>query len=556
MSIETAIASVTHSLTSTPSATDKTYSLDHRIELCHRCIAAVAEVAEEWSALAATAKQCPDRIDVLAEEMLAGPVVVARFLHLASKTLEQISLQGKPSLPGRIKTNKDQRVVVPIFPTNHLWDRITFLGISATVLMQEGIEPSGIHGTLLDAAKGRSSSRVSAILGAGNVSSVPATDSLHRILFDRARVILKMNPVNEYLKPIFERAFEPMISAGMLCIINGDGIVGHELIHHPKVTDVHITGSIQSHDAIVWGRNPEERTQRQEDGRPLLDKPITSELGNVSPWIVVPGEYTTKQLHSQAQHIASSITNNAAYNCLSTRVVITWPHWRQRDTFLGLIRKYLENTPRRPAYYPGSLERFRRATGLNTDLDANNSLPWTFMTNQRIEERPLLFCEESFVGVCAEIAIEGADPEDFLEAAVEFANDRLAGTLCASVTLPDLFASRNSELVRRVLQDMRYGSVCINQWAALAYSLLTPPWGGYPGATLDRAESGIGNVHNTFLLDQYDKAILKGPLVNFPKPVWFSTHGNALATARRLVALYQRPVATRLPALFASALLG
>lgn len=535
---------------------DKTFSLDHRIALCHRCIEAVVEVAEEWSEVGANAKQCNGRRDVLAEEMLAGPVVVARFLHLASKTLEQISLQGKPSLPGRIRTNQDQRVVVPIFPTNQLWDRTTFLGLSATVLMQEGVEATDIHGRLLDAARGKSSSRVSAILGAGNVSSVPATDSLHRILFDRARVILKMNPVNEYLKPIFEHAFEPMISAGMLCIITGDGSVGHELIHHPKVTDIHITGSIQSHDAIVWGKSPEEREQRKAEARPFLDKPITSELGNVSPWIVVPGEYTAKQLHSQAQHIASSITNNAAYNCLSTRVVITWPQWRQRDTFLSLIRKYLENTPRRPAYYPGSLERFRRATGLNTDVDDHNSLPWTFLTNQRIEERPLLFCEESFVGVCAEIAIDGADPEDFLEAAVEFANDRLSGTLCASITLPDSFASKHSELLRRILLGMRYGSVCINQWSALAYSLLTPPWGGYPGATLDHAESGIGSVHNTFLLDQYDKAILKGPLVNFPKPVWFSTHGNALSTARRLVSLYQRPVATRLPALFASALWG
>jgi hypothetical protein len=535
---------------------DKTFSLDYRIALCHRCIEAVVEVAEEWSEVGANAKQCNGRRDVLAEEMLAGPVVVARFLHLASKTLEQISLQGKPSLPGRIRTNQDQRVVVPIFPTNQLWDRTTFLGLSATVLMQEGVEATDIHGRLLDAARGKSSSRVSAILGAGNVSSVPATDSLHRILFDRARVILKMNPVNEYLKPIFEHAFEPMISAGMLCIITGDGSVGHELIHHPKVTDIHITGSIQSHDAIVWGKSPEEREQRKAEARPFLDKPITSELGNVSPWIVVPGEYTAKQLHSQAQHIASSITNNAAYNCLSTRVVITWPQWRQRDTFLSLIRKYLENTPRRPAYYPGSLERFRRATGLNTDVDDHNSLPWTFLTNQRIEERPLLFCEESFVGVCAEIAIDGADPEDFLEAAVEFANDRLSGTLCASITLPDSFASKHSELLRRILLGMRYGSVCINQWSALAYSLLTPPWGGYPGATLDHAESGIGSVHNTFLLDQYDKAILKGPLVNFPKPVWFSTHGNALSTARRLVSLYQRPVATRLPALFASALWG
>ena len=49
---------------------------------------------------------------------------------------------------------------------------------------------------------------VSLVLGAGNVASIPPMDVLYKMFVDGNVVILKMNPVNEYLGPVLERAFK------------------------------------------------------------------------------------------------------------------------------------------------------------------------------------------------------------------------------------------------------------------------------------------------------------------------------------------------------------
>jgi aldehyde dehydrogenase (NAD(P)+) len=121
------------------------------------------------------------------------------------------------------------------------------------------------------------------------------------------------------------------------------------------------------------------------------------------------------------------------------------------------------------------------------------------------------------------------------------------------LTIPNDFQRTKRDLIEQEIQRLRYATVCVNQWSGLAYSLLTPPWGGYPGATLQEIESGIGSVHNTFLLDRHEKSVLRGPLVTFPKPVWFPTNRNALAIARHLFALYQRPSLARFLKLLGSA---
>jgi hypothetical protein len=110
--------------------------------------------------------------------------------------------------------------------------------------------------------------------------------------------------------------------------------------------------------------------------------------------------------------------------------------------------------------------------------------------------------------------------------------------------------------IDRALVKLRYGTVCINQWSGVAYGLMTPPWGGYPGATIDNPVSGIGHVHNTFCINEIDKSVLWGPLRNFPKPAWFPTHRRANKVAWALLDLYEAPKLTRLPKLFFHALRG
>ena len=80
--------------------------------------------------------------------------------------------------------------------------------------------------------------------------------------------------------------------------------------------------------------------------------------------------------------------------------------------------------------------------------------------------------------------------------------------------------------------------------------------GAYPGNTLSNVGSGIGNEHNTCLLDRFEKPILKGRLVDFPKRIWFSSHARSMDVAPRLLGFYHRPALWKIPALFATALRG
>jgi len=108
-------------------------------------------------------------------------------------------------------------------------------------------------------------------------------------LFNEGKVcLLKMHPVNAYLGPFIEDAFADAIRAGFLAVAYGGAEVGGYLAQHPGVDEVHVTGSARTHDAIVWGADREGRVRMLD---PVLKKPITSELGNISPVIVVPGPY-------------------------------------------------------------------------------------------------------------------------------------------------------------------------------------------------------------------------------------------------------------------------
>jgi hypothetical protein len=535
-------------------------SLERRIDLCRSCVETLMPTVDDWIDAGARGKQCPNRIDVMAEELLGGPLIAVRLLRLLEQSFSDLLLYGHTRLPQAEALPYERRIhgksMLPIFPTLSLWDRLIFRGISADAIFMERADPRKRHSDLYRQLQDTSVSKISLVLGAGNVSSVPFSDAIHKSLVCGHQVILKMNPVNAYLKPIFERAFAPLFQEGLLVAIEGDSQVGQALVDHPDVDDVHLTGSAHTHDRIVWGDDPREILARKEAGTPRLTKPVTSELGNVSPWIIVPGVYSTKELTSQAMHLAASISNNAGFNCLATRVIVTCQNWPQRREFLRLLQQNLQSIPKRPAYYPGALERYRRFTQTNIDPDDSGCLPYRLLESQSIDENPLVFQEESFTCVCVETPLASQTASQFLDEAVALCNLRLPGTLCASVSFPKLFVEQKRRIISQALGTLRYGCVSVNQWSALAYSLLTPPWGGAPGASLEDAQSGIGQVHNTYLLERVEKTVLYGPLVNFPKPVWFPGHRNALRVGRELIGLYHQPSNYRLMKLFQHALIG
>lgn len=536
-------------------------SLQRRIDLCDACIRTVESSLEEWLEVGAQIKRGVGQASVMAEELLTGPLIAVRLLKLLRHTFSDFLKFGAPQLTNSGTEESiaglansvpvlHRRHRIPVFPTRFMDDRWLFPGVDAHAVLLPETPYAMRHAAFLDMVYAPKVEKICAVLGAGNVSSVPFSDTVHKTLVTGQQVILKMNPVNVSLRSVFEKALGPLIEDGLLVIVEGDGKYGSDLVNHPGVDEVHLTGSHATYDRIVWGDTPEEQNERRRREEPKLQKHITSELGNITPWIVAPGKYSRRQLKSQAKHIAASITNNVGFNCLATRLIITCSSWSQRQEFLQLIRQALQATPRRFPYYPGAVERYERFTDKNAELDAQGCLPWCLLDSMTPEANPLHFSEESFAPLCAEMAIESNLLNEFLQKATEFCNDRLPGSLCASITVPSGGALILDRYLNSCIDQLRYGCICINQWSGLAYSLLTPGWGGNPlcgnsiasdgKVAMHRKKEGSGDgfVHNTFLLDRLEKTVLRGPLVDSIRPVWFPEHRYPLELATALFKYY------------------
>ncbi|MGG1909290.1 aldehyde dehydrogenase family protein [Microbacterium sp. NRRL B-14842] len=137
--------------------------------------------------------------------------------------------------------------------------------------------------------------------------------------------------------------------------MRGGPAAGAYLTQHPGLAHVHITGSAATFDTIVWGPSSGEGAaatkRRRRENRPLLKKPITAELGGVSPIIVVPGKWTAADLAYQAEHIATMRLQNSGHNCIAGQVVILSADWDQADDFRAALRHAYATAPERPIWY-------------------------------------------------------------------------------------------------------------------------------------------------------------------------------------------------------------
>ncbi|MGZ0173799.1 MAG: aldehyde dehydrogenase family protein [Planctomycetales bacterium] len=545
-----------------------------RIALLEQCVDGICGVASEWVDVVCESKGIARGSRERAQEVLGGPAATLRQLQLFLSTMRQIDRSGSPKLPAKPVRKSDGRIGIRMTPCPGFFDPVTFVGFRATTWLQADIGEDNLEASLAPAYKSLESTGTSLVLGAGNVSGIPAADMLTKLCVDNRAVLLKMNPVNECVGPIFERAFAPLIENDLLRIISGDATIGASAVADERVDDIHITGSEATHDAIVWGPVGSDREDRRRRDEPVIDKPVGSELGNVTPWVVVPGAYSNTQLNFQAENIVASMTNNAAFNCVATRVIVTWKQWPDRERFLQRIENALAKVPQRFAYYPGAEQRFEQYSGLTADKAqqllrktadggvsgsqtspdgtttcvagtdrGDGTLPWTLIRNVNPNEDSLLFGSESFVCVCAEVSIDAASPEEFLRKATDFCNEKLWGTLAASITVPSRF--KRKQATRQILDEctdrLRYGVVSQNQWSGVVFALMSPPWGGHPSSTRQDIQSGTGWVHNSFMLTGIEKTVLESPLVVLPKPVWLASHPAPESVAWSLCRLFQNP---------------
>ena len=533
-------------------------SVDERIGLLERVIVDTLAAAPDWITDACRAKGIQPGTPAVGEEWIHLAIVV-RNARLLRESLRDIGRYGRPKLPGALAAGPGGRVVAPVFPPSP-YDRMLFPSTSAEVWMPPGRTAAEVREQQAWAYREpRTDPVVELVLGAGNVSSIAPRDLLYAMFVENRVVVLKCNPVNDYLAPHWERSLRTLVDGGFVRIVKGDAAAGAYLVSHPEVGHIHMTGSDKTFEAVVFGTGPD-GVARKARGERLVQVPVTAEGGNVSPVVIVPGRWSASDLRYQAAHVATMLANNAGFNCLATRVIVTAAVWPQRQAFLDALERALASLPLRKPYYPQAaaihsafLERHRGASRLgNGD---HGMLPWTLVRGADSEDALApCFTTEAFCSLMAETALPGESASEFLDRAVEFCNDRVWGTLCASLIVKQERDAEISAAVNRAVRELRYGSVCVNAWPALPYGLSGCSWGAYPGHTDSDIQSGRGTVGNTFMLRDPEKSVTHAPFRYRPRPAWFSGHKNSDRTQRALAYLWANPSPATLTRTLAAAL--
>ena len=533
------------------SGTWSAFTLAQRVTLLRAVRTSVAAVAEDWANTASASKGLDGRHPLRGEEWLSGPYSVLGALDAYLETLSRLAKGTNPLDGVKIDRAPGGRTRVHAFPLTGI-DRFLLSGYTGEVWLEPGVTPNAARAAAgLAQRTPADSGGVGLVLGAGNITSIPVLDVMYELLAHNRTALLKVNPTQDALVPVYKRAFAPLIGAGLVRIVRGGPAVGEYLTGHPDLAHVHITGSATTFDAIVWGpsKGPgaAATTRRRRENRPRLKKPITAELGGVSPIIVVPGRWTDADLTYHAEHVVTMRLQNSGHNCIAGQVVILSSDWDQADAFRAALRRAYASAPERPIWYPGAPSRMHLAA---------DAYPDALVLGDRLlveidadDDASALQNTEYFAPVLGVVSVPGAD-QAFLDAAVAYANDELQGTLGANLLIDPATERHLGAGFERAITDLHYGSIAINGWTAFGFITPTLTWGAYPGSTIADVGSGIGIVHNALLLDRVERSVIRGPfrplprslpvlngggrMTILPKPPWFVSARTGAAVSEGL----------------------
>lgn len=540
--------------------------IEQRIALAESMQRGLMQVAEASVQSGCKAKGIEIGSPAEAEEWATSPWGSVRQLRLIIESLHAIQKTGNTPI-GKVSRNFAGNLAVNVFPNNAI-DGMLFKDVTVDVHMLPHVTEKSLE---TDRArfykKGHQDQghqgKVALVLGAGNIAAIGIMDVLTKMFNEGKVCLLKMNPVNAYLGPFIEEAFKAAIDKHYLAVVYGGAEVGRHLVYHPDIDEVHLTGSDKTHDQIVWGAPSAEQRERIQRNEPLLKKTITSELGNISPVIVVPGPYSEKEMQFQAEAVAAAFTMNASFFCNAAKMMVMPQGWAGSDQFMQAIQKECALIEPRQAYYPGAEDRWQALTQgrsvVSIGKPSTGALPWTFITGlDANNENEILFHEEPFCSVLSEVLVGSADPVRFLEQAVEFCNNKLWGTLCATIIVhpKSLKDPAIKAAFEQAICKLKYGTVAVNTFPGLSFVHASPPWGAHPSSTPDNIQSGNGFVHNTAMLEGIEKAVIRAPLTVFPKPGWFPSHKTAQTVTRRIVAMEEKASWAKVPSIIWAAMRG
>ncbi|MEW5316945.1 MAG: hypothetical protein WDW38_008283 [Sanguina aurantia] len=467
--------------------------------------------------------------------MLTYAMTLGNYITKLASTMKSL-LRGRhrPKLREREVDGSVQ--AVQVWPTS--WKEslnLVLPHVKAEMYLQPGED---LHFDLSVLANKDSQGAVCAMLGAGNHGFLAVKDVLVAMFEKNQVVVLKPHPMQAKWQALADHALAPLARLGYYASVDCPSLADTKhLLYNPLVDAMHMTGGIATHDAVVWGPTKEEQQRRKAAKDPLLKVPITSELGCVSPAIVVGGKWTSAQLQSQANNIAMGFTNNNSCNCNAIKVLVLPREWPQAEVFLKRLKEVLSQCPLVPALYPGIQARYKAwhdayphaevisAVASPSWRDTGTALPYLVHTFEKVPDKPLqeyAFQVEAFCPVLCIVKLPTIGTKAFLKAAPAFANNSLWGTLSATFVICPQEEKLYPMAVQQALQDLKYGMVGVNTWTSTHFMLGVTSWGSYQDpshpARAQSAGSGVGIVGNPHLVKSVQKVVYRVPIVGAAVP--------------------------------------
>ena len=490
-------------------------------------ISNIKEVAYFWSTVCSDNKGT-SKTPAEGEEWLGGPfaaVLATQYYIDTLQSNEDLSLKSY---------NKEENSY-KVFP-NKFIERLTFPFIDAKVYFNKSMSFDDINKFRGFSKRYDIDPSITLVLGAGNFSSIPYLDVLYHLITRRSVILLKLNPVNDYLKPVFEKVFQNFIERGYVIVSTGNVDESKYMANHQGVDHIHLTGSDKTFEEIVYGRHLNDKERKLKNLPKLNTKNITSELGNVTPIIIHPGNWSTSDIKYQARKIVTGKLNNNGFNCIAAQVIVLPDGWGQTDTLIKYIKFYMNKAKDRKAYYPESIERLNKLEKDKSYERVNNLSCVTPHLTREIKAYNKYELDEVWSSALYFKRITYSSVEDFSNQAIDYCNKELWGNLGVSVIMKDYKRKLNSHILENYIEKLEYGTVAINEWAAIGYIIPQLPWGGYPGNKDNDIQSGQSIVHNSMLFESPLKGVVqtKFRISRLIDPPWFITNKKSRRLFRNL----------------------
>jgi len=488
------------------------------ISLFEESIKNIQGIAYYWATVGSQNKGVEDTI-AEGEEWLGGPFASVFGMQYYMETLKDINK------PLKTDSYNDSLNTYKVFPNNIL-EKIFFPFISAEVKFNKNISFKEFEEYRGYAMRYKHEPAITLVLGAGNVSCIPLLDTIYHLVAKRSVVYIKLNPVNDYLLPVFEKVFENFIALGYVVVSKGSLEESQYMVSHKGIDHIHLTGSDETYEHIVYGKKLSDDEKKLKTLNKINNKSFSSELGNVTPIIIHPGKWTNSELKFQARKIITAKLNNGGFNCISAQIVILPDGWKHTDKLMNYVKHYMKKVDDRFSYYPKSidvlnnLEKDKSYERLNDESCATPHLSREIKAYSKYETSEIWGTSIYFK------KIDFKNDTDYANKVIDYCNDTLWGNLGVTVLIKKHNNKRNKSITNIYVNNLKYGTVAINEWSAIGFIIPALPWGGYPGNKDNDIQSGKDFVHNSLFFESVQNGIVysKFRMSNIIDPLWFVTN--------------------------------